>query len=121
MNWIFWVGSALVVLFLVAMIVPRRKDKSDARLSTKNMAERQRAIWARTEEALVAYRDARGDQVGPARERLLGVADEADAGVGELEAAGASERQVLMAKLAAEEIRAFVNDALAKLQDGQQT
>ncbi len=122
MTWIVWAGVGLVVLLLVVLIMSGRKNggsSPDRRMTTDRMSEEQRAMWAQAEAALIAFRDARGDEVGPARARLLGAADAVDARVRAIEGEGASERQVLMFRLAAEEIREFVNDALARRQDPQ--
>lgn len=125
MNWIMIVGVAVIVVIIGALFVPSRKDKdkdkSEDRMSAAELSERQRALWARVEEAIGAHHTARGAEVGPARERMLRLADEADAEIQVLERAGASERQVLMAKLAAEEIRGFVNEGIARHPEGQQT
>jgi hypothetical protein len=117
MNWIFIVGAAVLVAVIGAMFLTGRKNKGetedDGRMSTSELAEVQRSLWARAEEAISAHKRARGAEVAPARERMFRLADEVDAGVRELASAGASERQVRMAELAAEEIRGFVKDALA--------
>jgi FtsZ-interacting cell division protein ZipA len=124
MNWIVIVGVAVLVVVLVALAWPSRKDREKAKADKKktaDLSEWQRRLWARGEEVIAAHHAARGAEVGPARERMLRYLDEVDAGVREVEKAGASERQVLMAKLAAEEIRGFVDDALARHPEGQQT
>lgn len=124
MNWIIIVGVAVVVVILVALIWPSRKDREKAearKTKTAELSEWQRQLWARGEEVIGAHQRARGAEVGPARERMLRYLDEVDAEVRDLDKAGVSERQVLMAKLAAEEIREFVNDALARHPEGQQT
>lgn len=113
----------VVVVILVALIMPGRKDEepaADGRMSTEEMSAAQRDLWEQAERALRAYMNARGDEVASAREHMLRMADEADATVQGFSAQGASERQVLMAKLAAEEIREFINDALAQHPEGQQ-
>lgn len=123
MDWIMIVGVVVIVGVLVALVWPSRKDKEtpgDRRTTTEELSEGQRRLWEQAEQAIAAHKHARGDEVGPARERMLRVADDADAWPGLLEGKGASERQVLMAKLAAEEIREFVNDALARHPEEQQ-
>lgn len=84
----------------------------NAALPTKieDMAALQRARWARAADAIAAYRET-GD---PAiRDRLAAIPDELDAGVTALQG-HASERRVRMWRLAAEEIRALVTEALAE-------
>jgi hypothetical protein len=125
MNWIMWVGVGLVVLLLIALIAPGRKTGSrpgdaNRQMTTAEMSDLQRARWDQATEAVIAYRDARGDDIGPARERMLRVADEADPSSQTFEGVAMSERQLLMWQLAAEELRAFVNDALARHPEDQQ-
>lgn len=88
-------------------------------MSTERMSEIQRGLWERAERAVRAYVDARGDDVEPARQRMLQVAGEVDATVERFGAQGVSARQLAMWRLAAEEIREFVNDALAGHPEGQ--
>ncbi len=123
MNWIMIVGVAVFVVVLVALVWPSREDKEKAKADKRKAAELvewQRQLWAGAEDVIRAHHRARGAEVGPARERMLRYLDEVDAGVRELEGKGASERQVLMAKLAAEEIREFINEALARHPEEQQ-
>lgn len=88
-------------------------------MTTAELSEWQRRLWQRAEDMIADHHRARGAEVGPARERTLRYLDEVDAGVLAVETGGASERQVLMAKLAAEEIRRFVDDALARHPEGR--
>lgn len=124
MNWIMVVGVGLVVLLLVALVVPGRKKTSTAgsneSTTSEEMAETQRAVWLEAEEAVTEYINARGDAVGPARERMLRVADGVGPDSQRFEGVAMSERQRLMWLLAAEEIRGFVNDALARHPEEQQ-
>lgn len=113
----------VVVVILVALIMPGREDKepaADGQMSTDEMSAAQRDMWEQTERAVGAYVHARGDAVAPARERMLQVADEVDATIETFGTQGASVRQMAMWRLAAEEIREFVNDALAGHPEGQQ-
>lgn len=121
--WVTVALIAVVVVIIVALIMPGRKDKSpsaDGQMSTEEMSAAQRDLWEKAEQAVRAYVDARGDQVAPARERMLRMVDEVDATIEGFGAQGASERQLAMWRLAAEEIREFVNDALAHRPEGQQ-
>ena len=123
MNWVVVVCVGVVVLILVVLIVPGRKKSpggSDGSATPDEMVEAQRAMWAEAEEAVAAYINARGEAVGPARERMLRVADEVGPGSRRFEGVAMSERQRLMWELAAEEIRDFVNDSLARHPEGHQ-
>jgi hypothetical protein len=83
--------------------------------TSEDMGLMQRALWERVSSAIAVYVET-GDQ--EARERLLRLPDEVDASVDGLEGGPASERQLLMWRLAADEIRGLVNDALVR--GGQQ-
>ena len=89
-------------------------------MTTEEMSAAQRDMWERTERAVRAYVDARGVAVEPAKERMLQAADEVDATIEGFGAQGASERQMAMWRLTAEEIREFVDDALASHPEGRQ-
>lgn len=120
---VVWIGlTGVVVAIIVALIMPVRKDKepsTDGRMSTEEMSALQRDQWARAEQAVREYMDARGAEVAPARERMLRMADDVDASIERIGAQGVSERQMAMWRLAAEEIRGFANDALAQHPEGQ--
>jgi hypothetical protein len=79
--------------------------------TSEDMGLMQRALWERASSAIAVYVETGAQE---ARERLLRVPDEVDASVGALEGGPTSERQLLMWRLAADEIRGFVNDALAR-------
>lgn len=124
MEWVGAVGFGLVLLVIIALATSRRRVGSlkdpNTRLTTAELSESQRLLWEQAEQAIAAYKHARGAEVEPARAHVLRVADDAEVWVGVVEGKGASERQVLMARLAAEEIREFVNDALTRHPEEQQ-
>lgn len=123
MNWVMIVGVSVFVVILVALVMPGRRDKAaaDERTSRAEVSDWLRGAWVRVEEALSAHHKARGAEVGPARERMLRLADEIDTELREIErTASESERQMLMLKLAAEEIREFINDGIARHPEGRQ-
>lgn len=125
MNWIMWVGAGLVVLLLIVLIMPSGKNKGsppdpNRPKTSVDVSAEQRAAWAEAEEAVAAYAKARGDEVGPAREHMLRVADDVRLDSPRLTSVAMSERQARMWALAAEHIREFVNDALARHPEDQQ-
>jgi hypothetical protein len=84
-------------------------------LTASEMSELQRDTWSRVEAAIAAYGETRGDDEVAARERLTRLADQIRTSSETAMSGDAmSERQLLMWRLAADEITGFVADAVAR-------
>lgn len=79
------------------------------------------ALWERIEAGLAVYKESRGDRRAAARDRLVRLRDQVDASLAALDGEPAPAPQVRTWRLAAEEVRQFLDDALAAHPGGQQS
>jgi hypothetical protein len=82
-------------------------------MSTTEMSELQRGMWARTEALVAACADADGDDLRAARAGLRAHVVDIEASAAALDDSALSERQRLMWRYAVDEIREFAAPALA--------